>query len=98
MLLLDEPTHGVDIGARTQIYKLIDEAAEAGTSIILVSSDNDELALLCDRVLIMREGRVTNELHGPGIDPDRLGELAMRPVVDAAQQANLTATTGKEQQ
>ncbi len=98
VLLLDEPTHGVDIGARTQIYKLIDEAAEAGTSIILVSSDNEELSLLCDRVLIMRQGRVTNELHGPGIDPDRLGELAMRPVEDAGEQANLTATTGKEQQ
>jgi ABC-type sugar transport system ATPase subunit len=98
VLLLDEPTHGVDIGARTQIYKLIDEAAEAGTSIILVSSDNEELALLCDRVLIMREGRVTHELHGPGIDPDRVGELAMRPVEDAEEQANFTATTGKEQQ
>jgi hypothetical protein len=46
----------------------------------------------------MRQGRVTNELHGPGIDPDRLAELAMRPVEDAGEQANFTATTGKEQQ
>ncbi len=80
ILLLDEPTHGVDIGARTQIYKLIAAAAASGTSIILVSSDNDELAMLCDRVLIMVEGRVTREIQGPGIDPDRIGELAIAPV------------------
>jgi ribose transport system ATP-binding protein len=79
ILLLDEPSHGVDVGARAQIYKLIQEAAGAGTSVIIVSSDNEELGLLCDRVLIMTAGRVTREIQGPGIDPDRIGELAIQP-------------------
>jgi len=79
ILLLDEPTHGVDVGARTQIYALIEEASRSGTSVILVSSDNQELELLCDRVLIMTKGRISAELQGSEIDADRIAELAMRP-------------------
>jgi ribose transport system ATP-binding protein len=86
ILLLDEPTHGVDIGARTQIYKLIAAAAAGGTSVILVSSDNDELAILSDRVLIMVQGRVTREIEGPGIDADRIGELALEPAEPPTEQ------------
>jgi ribose transport system ATP-binding protein len=79
ILLLDEPTHGVDIGARTQIYGLVEKAADAGTAIVLVSSDFEELALLSDRVVILTEGRVSREIQGPGIDQDRIGELVISP-------------------
>jgi ribose transport system ATP-binding protein len=78
ILLLDEPTHGVDAGARAQIYALIEEASRNGTSVILVSSDYDELALLADRVLIMTQGQITREIAGE-MDADTIGELVLQP-------------------
>ncbi|MDW6021712.1 sugar ABC transporter ATP-binding protein [Mesorhizobium sp. BAC0120] len=57
ILLLDEPTRGVDVGARFDIYTLMRELSEAGTSILMSSSDLPELLGLCDRILIMRDGR-----------------------------------------
>ena len=63
ILLLDEPTHGVNVGARAQIYALVRAAVEAGTSVIVVSSDYEELGVLCDRVLIMSRGQLGAELR-----------------------------------
>ncbi|WP_051580052.1 sugar ABC transporter ATP-binding protein [Pseudonocardia acaciae] len=66
LLLLDEPTQGVDVGARREIERFIRHAAHGGgTSVLLASSDVDELAGLCDRILIMAHGRLVDELHGP---------------------------------
>ena len=62
VLLLDEPTQGVDVGAKAAIYALIDRAAEEGTGILLTSSDTKELITLCDRVVVLRDGRVAAEL------------------------------------
>jgi ribose transport system ATP-binding protein len=56
VLLLDEPTQGVDFGARTEIYGFIKRAAERGAGTLLVSSDEEELELLCDRILTMSRG------------------------------------------
>jgi ribose transport system ATP-binding protein len=78
ILLLDEPTHGVDAGARAQIYALIEEASKAGTSVILVSSDYEELALLSDRVLIISRGTITREMSGE-LDADHIGEAVLQP-------------------
>ena len=64
VLLVDEPTQGVDIGARMEIYKVLREAAAAGTAVIVVSSDALEVAGLCDRVLIFSRGQVVKELGG----------------------------------
>lgn len=61
VVLLDEPTVGVDVGAKSEIYRLIAELAKAGTSVLLVSSESAELLGLCDRVYVMRKGLVVDE-------------------------------------
>jgi ribose transport system ATP-binding protein len=76
VLLLDDPTQGVDVGARADIYALLRRAAEDGGSILIVSSDFDELPALCDRVLVLQGGRVVAEVSGPDLDGDHLHELA----------------------
>lgn len=62
VLLLDEPTQGVDVGTKAGIYELIAQAAAEGTAVLLCSSDDKELAACCDRVLVMRDGRIATEI------------------------------------
>jgi ribose transport system ATP-binding protein len=62
--LLDEPTRGVDIGAKAEIYAWVNALAEAGNQVVMASSEAEEVAGMCDRVLIMRRGQVASELHG----------------------------------
>ena len=64
VLLLDEPTQGVDIGAKATIYDAVRRAAGAGTAVLVSSSDTEELAALCDRVLVLRDGEIADELRG----------------------------------
>ncbi len=64
VLILDEPTRGVDIGARAEIHRLIRNLAAEGVAVIVISSEAEELPEVCDRVLIMAEGRVVRELAG----------------------------------
>lgn len=76
VLLLDEPTHGVDVGARSEIYELVGHAVREGCSVLLVSSDFEELATIADRVIVLANGRISAELNAPDIEPARLTELA----------------------
>jgi ribose transport system ATP-binding protein len=76
VLLLDDPTQGVDIGARHEIYNLIRQAASAGAAVIVVSSDFDEIADLCDRVLVVVDGRVTETYDKP-LDAEVLHRSAL---------------------
>ena len=64
VLILDEPTRGVDIGAKAEIYRIIDELAKRGIAVIVISSEMAEIIGTCDRVLVMREGRIEGEVGG----------------------------------
>lgn len=64
LLLLDEPTQGVDVGSREQVYSAIRKAADAGAAVLCASSDHEQLADLCDRVLIFAHGRLQSEIRG----------------------------------
>jgi len=72
VLLLDEPTRGVDVEAKAQIYRIIRELAAGGKAIIFVSSEVEELPMVCDRVLVLRDRRIAEEMVAPDIDQDRL--------------------------
>jgi ribose transport system ATP-binding protein len=72
VLVLDEPTQGVDVGAKADIHTLVEEAAADGAAILLVSTDHSELTRLAERVLVLRGGRFAEELRRPHIDPDRI--------------------------
>ncbi|MGI8329928.1 sugar ABC transporter ATP-binding protein [Actinomadura scrupuli] len=74
VLLLDEPTQGVDVGARSEIYELVRRATRAGTSVLLVASDPEELAHVCDRVAVLRGGRITTVVDAP-LDAHQLTDL-----------------------
>ena len=67
LLLLDDPTKGVDVGTKAEFYKLLQQICSEGTSIIFYSSDDEELIGLCDRVLVMFEGKIRCELEGPSL-------------------------------
>ncbi|WP_262296800.1 sugar ABC transporter ATP-binding protein [Microvirga sesbaniae] len=69
VLILDEPTRGVDIGAKSEIYRLIDSLARNGVGVIVISSELPEIVGICDRVLVMREGRLAGEVGGAGHPP-----------------------------
>jgi ribose transport system ATP-binding protein len=65
VLILDEPTRGVDIGAKSEIYRIIDELAKRDIGVIVISSELPEIIGICDRVLVMREGHMEGEVGGP---------------------------------
>ncbi len=76
LLMLDEPTRGVDIGAKAEIYRLLHRLARAGTAVLLASSELPELTGVCDRILVLRRGRVVAELPAAA-DHDQILALAM---------------------
>jgi ribose transport system ATP-binding protein len=77
VLVLDEPTHGVDVSAKAEIHKYIDQASERGTAVIICSSDVEELARLCHRVIFMRRGIAAKELEGVSLTPLRIEALQL---------------------
>jgi len=77
ILILDEPTRGIDIGAKAEIYSMMRELADSGMGIILISSELPEIIGICDRVIVMNKGRVSAELPGEGIDEETILRHAM---------------------
>ncbi|MEV6367534.1 sugar ABC transporter ATP-binding protein [Micromonospora musae] len=77
LLLLDEPTRGVDVGARAELYQVIRTLAERGVGVLLVSSEVPEVLGLADRVLVMREGRVVREAPAGELDENTVLDLVM---------------------
>lgn len=85
VLMLDEPTQGVDIGAKADIHTLIDDAAASGSAVLVVSTDHGELSRLCDRVIVLSVGHVVDEFVRPQIEADRLTASSLKkPTVVAA--------------
>lgn len=77
VLLLDEPTRGVDVGAKADIYHLMNELAAAGKGILLITSELPELVNMSDRILVFHRGRITRELTGDDRTPERVMAAAM---------------------
>jgi ABC-type sugar transport system ATPase subunit len=76
VLILDEPTRGVDVGAKAEIYRIMRELADAGLAILMISSELTEVVGMADRVIVMREGRVTGELQGRNATEESIMHLA----------------------
>jgi len=77
LLLLNDPTKGVDVGAKSEFYKLLVELCAAGTAILFYSSDDDELLSLCNRVLVLHDGVITAELRGEALTRSNLVSASM---------------------
>ncbi|GAB0115791.1 sugar ABC transporter ATP-binding protein [Acidisoma sp. C75] len=76
IFLLDEPTRGIDVGAKVEVYRLINQLAEAGSAVLVVSSDMIELLGLCDRILVMRAGRLAGAVPRAEFSQERIMQLA----------------------
>src|SRR5690625_2895395 len=77
LLILDEPTRGIDVGAKREIYTIINELAEQGKSILMISSELPELLEMCDRIYVMNRGRIVGELEGD----EAIAENVMRCIM-----------------
>ena len=76
VIFLDEPTRGVDVGAKAEIHRILRDLARSGVGIIVISSELPELIGVCDRVLVVREGRIAGEVAGEEMTEDRIMYLA----------------------
>jgi ribose transport system ATP-binding protein len=76
ILLLDEPTRGIDIGAKQEIYRLMEELASQGVAILFASSEMEEILGMSDRVLVMHEGRIAGELSRNQLSEEAIMHLA----------------------
>ena len=93
VLILDEPTRGIDVGAKAEIYALIDELANQGVGIILISSELPEILGLSDRIYVMQNGTITGHMPGPEATEERVLALAMAQHLTAPNVGG-TAVTG----
>lgn len=87
LLLLDEPTQGIDVGARQQVYEALDHAVNSDTTVICASADYEQLAQICDRVLIFAFGRVIRELKGGDVTKERIAEQCYKSMASAIARA-----------
>src|SRR5690606_3827836 len=77
VLVIHEPTIGVDVGAKSDIFKLIADSAEAGLSTVVASVEYEDLAHLCDRVLVIGDGRIVAELSGDALTAEAITSAAL---------------------
>ena len=84
MLILDEPTHGVDIGSKAQIHRIIAELADAGLAILVISSDLPEVLGVSDRILVIAEGELVAEMDAASVDQETVMMAATRNARDDA--------------
>jgi ABC-type sugar transport system ATPase subunit len=84
VLMLDEPTKGVDVGAKFEIHEIVRRHAAKGLACLVVSSDLPEVLVLCHRVIVMREGRIQGELRGAEASEASVMHLATSELEDAS--------------
>jgi ribose transport system ATP-binding protein len=84
VLILDEPTRGVDVGAKSEIYKIINDLVTEGVAVIVISSELPEVIGICDRVVVMREGHITGEVTGDDVNQEKIMTLATHAELIAA--------------
>lgn len=77
VLIVDEPTRGIDVGAKAEIYTLLRDLAEAGVAIVMISSDMEEILNMSDRVAVMHEGAITGTLARGDCTEERIMALAV---------------------
>jgi rhamnose transport system ATP-binding protein len=77
VLILDEPTQGVDVGAKAEVHREMDRLAREGVAILMISSDLQEVLAMSDRVVVMRLGRIVGILERDDLAPDRVMRLAL---------------------
>lgn len=77
ILILDEPTRGIDVGAKSEIYNIMNELAKQGMAIIMVSSEMPEILGLCSRIMVVREGRIVLETSGEEATQEKIGQYAL---------------------
>ena len=80
VLILNEPTRGIDVGAKTEIYRLMEEFCEQGLAVVMISSDLPEILQLADRIMILCEGRKTLEVDRADMTQERLMQGAIGEV------------------
>ncbi|HWT29599.1 MAG TPA: D-xylose ABC transporter ATP-binding protein, partial [Propylenella sp.] len=84
VLIVDEPTRGIDIGAKVEVHNLLFEMARSGIAIITTSSELPEILAISDRIVTMREGRVTGELSREAADEEKLMTMMTLKLSEAA--------------
>ena len=77
LFILDEPTRGVDVGAKFEIYTIIVDLAKSGSAVLFISSEIEELIGTCDRILVMKDGRVTGDIPRSEYDREKILQLAL---------------------
>jgi ABC-type sugar transport system ATPase subunit len=78
LLILDEPTKGIDIGAREEIYRLINHLVEQGSCVLLISSEIEELLGMCDRIMVMNQGAISAEFEKKDFDQSVILKYALK--------------------
>ena len=78
LFIFDEPTRGIDIGAKAQIFALINELVAAGAGVLMISSEQAEIAHVCDRAYVMRERRIVGELDRASLSEENIVRLGMQ--------------------
>ena len=94
LVLADEPTQGVDAGARIEIYRILREIAESGVPVLIVSSDGLELEGLCDRVIVFSRGRVAGELRGAEVTEEQIARTMLTATTHRAARRRAPAAPG----
>ena len=89
IILLDEPTRGVDVGAKAEIYRIIDDLAAAGKAVLVVSSEMNELLSMADRILVMHRGHLTGSFEGPDFPVAAIGAAAAGIVAEHTEDVTL---------